>query len=261
MADAFLEKVEEWVEQSKVAIRADVVHEKLVKMGYRGSARSTRRAVNAAKTAWKAGKRRTYRPWIPEPGRWLQFDGGEGPRIGGRRTWLFCAWLSWSRFRVVIPVWDCTLGTLVACLDTALRRIGADVCPDGQREDGRRRAHRRDPGASSADGRRGPALRLPVVSCVPCDPEPKGGAEATVRIAKAGLVPTSANLLSVYDSFAELADACLTWFDTVNSRSLRATGQIPASRLDVERTTLHVLPIGPWRSRWARDDWSARTAP
>ncbi|MFF4764844.1 hypothetical protein [Streptomyces sp. NPDC001292] len=55
---------------------------------------------------------------------WLQFDWGEGTRIGGRRTWLFCAWLSWSGSRVVIPVWDCTLGTLVACLDTALRRIG-----------------------------------------------------------------------------------------------------------------------------------------
>lgn len=65
MIDAFLEKVEEWVEQSKATIRADVVHEKLVKMGYRGSARSTRRAVNAAKAAWKTGKRRTYRPWIP----------------------------------------------------------------------------------------------------------------------------------------------------------------------------------------------------
>jgi hypothetical protein len=67
MIDAFLEKVEEWVEQSKATIRADVVHAKLVKMGYRGSALSTRRAVNAAKVAWKAGKRRTYRPWIPEP--------------------------------------------------------------------------------------------------------------------------------------------------------------------------------------------------
>ncbi|MFF0506309.1 hypothetical protein ACFYUH_22270 [Streptomyces fimicarius] len=120
MIDAFLEKVE----QSKATIRADVVHEKLLKMGYRGSARSTRRAVDASKAAWKVGKRRTYRPWIPEPGMWLQFDWGEGPRIAGRRTWLFCAWLSWSRFRVVIPVWDCTLGTLVACLDTTLRRIG-----------------------------------------------------------------------------------------------------------------------------------------
>jgi hypothetical protein len=34
MIDAFLEKIEEWVEQSKATIRADVVHEKLAKMGY-----------------------------------------------------------------------------------------------------------------------------------------------------------------------------------------------------------------------------------
>ena len=55
---------------------------------------------------------------------WLQFDWGEGPRIGGRRTGLFCAWLAWSRFRVVIPVWDQTLGTLVSCVDATLRRLG-----------------------------------------------------------------------------------------------------------------------------------------
>ncbi|MFD6280985.1 hypothetical protein ACFWFI_36290 [Streptomyces sp. NPDC060209] len=91
MIDTFLEKVEEWVEQSKAMIRADVVHEKLVTMGYQGSARSTRRAVNAAKAARKAGKRRTYRPWVPEPGRWLQFDGarvrasaGVGPGCSAR---------------------------------------------------------------------------------------------------------------------------------------------------------------------------------
>jgi len=34
---------------------------------------------------------------------WLQFDWGEGPRIGRRETLLRCAWLAWSRFRVVIP--------------------------------------------------------------------------------------------------------------------------------------------------------------
>jgi hypothetical protein len=84
-----------------------------------------------------------------------------------------------------------------------------------------------------------------VVSCVPYDPESKGGAEATVKIAKADLVPTDANLLAAYDSFAELADACRTWCGAVNSRRHRATGQIPADRLDIERTTLHVLPIEP----------------
>lgn len=92
---------------------------------------------------------------------------------------------------MVIPVWDCPLGTLVACLDTTLRRIGGS-----------------------------PTYAL------------TDNAETV-------------NLLPAYDSFAELADACRTWCDTVNSRRHRATGQIPADRLDIERTTLRVLPVEP----------------
>ncbi len=42
--------------------------------------------------------RRGYKPWIPEPGLWLQWDYGNGPTIAGVPTQLFCAWLAWSRF-------------------------------------------------------------------------------------------------------------------------------------------------------------------
>jgi hypothetical protein len=80
--------------------------------------------VAAAKAAYRAGHRRVFRPWIPEPGLWLRFGWGEGPRIRGRRTSLWCAWLAWSRFRVVILAFDKTLPTVVACLDATLRRIG-----------------------------------------------------------------------------------------------------------------------------------------
>ncbi len=93
-------------------------------MGYRGSERSTRRAVAEVKVAWRAGRRRRYRPWVPEPGMWLQWDWGDGPLIGGRKTQLFAAWLAWSRFRVVIPVWDQQMGTLTWCIDQALRAVG-----------------------------------------------------------------------------------------------------------------------------------------
>jgi transposase len=55
---------------------------------------------------------------------WLNWDWGDGPRIGGRKTQLFSAWLAWSRFRVVIPAWDQQLGTLTWCLDQALRAAG-----------------------------------------------------------------------------------------------------------------------------------------
>jgi hypothetical protein len=122
--DPWRAKIEEPVERSKGRIRADVVHERIVAMGFDGSDRTTRRAVADAKAAYRAGRRRTYRPWITEPGMWLQFDWGTGPRINDRATLLFCAWLAWSRYRVVIPTWDRTLGKLLACVDRALRIVG-----------------------------------------------------------------------------------------------------------------------------------------
>jgi hypothetical protein len=97
--DPFLAKLEELVDRSAGKIRADVAHDRLVAMGYAGSDRTTRRVVAELKTAWQAGHGRVDRPWVPEPGMWLQFDWGDGPRIGGRRASLFCAWLAWSRYR------------------------------------------------------------------------------------------------------------------------------------------------------------------
>jgi hypothetical protein len=122
LIDPFLEKIEELVDRSQGKVRADVVHDRIVAMGFVGDARTTRREVHEVKEAWRAGHRRRYRPWVPEPGMWCRFDWGEGPTVEGRRTVLFCAWLAWSRFRVVIPTWDRTMGTLVACIDAALRR-------------------------------------------------------------------------------------------------------------------------------------------
>ena len=122
--DPFLPKVEEWVERSLGKIRADVVFGRLRRLGFTGSDRTVRRAVGEAKQHYRHGKHRVYRPWIPEPGMWAQWDWGEGPRIGGRRTNLFCAWLAWSRHRVVIPTWDRTLPTVIGCLDRAMRIWG-----------------------------------------------------------------------------------------------------------------------------------------
>jgi hypothetical protein len=74
LIDGFMDKVEELVDRSKWKIRADVAHRKLVAMGYPGSERSTWRAVAEVKEARQAGRRWRYRPWIPEPGMWLQWD-------------------------------------------------------------------------------------------------------------------------------------------------------------------------------------------
>jgi hypothetical protein len=72
--DGFRDKVEELVDRSHGRIRADVVHDRLVAMGFDGTDRTTRRVVAEAKNAYAAGRRRVYRPWIAEPGGWLQFD-------------------------------------------------------------------------------------------------------------------------------------------------------------------------------------------
>ena len=38
---------------------------------------------------------------------------------------MFCAWLAWSRFRVVVPLRDKTLASVVIGLDRTLRMVGA----------------------------------------------------------------------------------------------------------------------------------------
>src|SRR4051794_40450822 len=71
--DAFAEKIEEWVDRSRGRIRADVAHQRLLAMGYRGSERTTRRAVAQAKRCWRAGDGRRGWAW----------GGGAGPWVGG----------------------------------------------------------------------------------------------------------------------------------------------------------------------------------
>src|ERR1700722_17836809 len=236
-ADEFAGKVEELVDRSSGKVRADVVHRRLTAMGYGGSERTTRRAGAEGKAAWRAGRRRTYRPWIPEPGMWLQWDWGEGPRIGGRRTQLFCCWLAWSRFRVVLPAWDQSLGSLTACLDRALRVIGG--APAYLLTD--------NPRTVTVEHVAGIPVRHPdmvalgrhygatVATCRPFDPESKGGTEATVKIAKADLVPAMANLLPDYASFGELEADCQAWRERVNGRIHRESAAVPARRLTAER--------------------------
>ncbi len=248
LIDAYLPKVEQLVEHSQGMVGADVVHGKLAAMGYEGSERTTRRAVAAAKKAFRAGQRRVYRPWVPEPGLWLQFDWGEGPRVGGRRTYLWCAWLAWSRFRVVIPTWDKTIATVVACLDATLRRIGGVptyVLTDNEKTvtvDHVATLAVRHPQIVAAARHYG----LTVHTCWPADPETKGGSEATVRIAKRDLVPTQVNLRAGYGSFAELQSACRAFCDEVNGKVHRESARVPGEVLADEQARLHPVPDEPY---------------
>ena len=246
--DPWLPKIEEWVERSHAKIRADRAFDKLKALGFEGSDRTVRRAVAEVKANHRRGRRRVYRPWIPEPGMWAQWDWGAGPVISGRRTNLFCAWLAWSRFRVVIATWDRTLPTVIACVDRAMRAFGG--APTYWLTDNERTV--------TIDHIAGIAVRHPemvavgghyaitVATCVPADPESKGGSEATVRIAKADLVPTDANLRGDYTSCAELAEACEAWMAEVNGRQHRVTRRAPVEMLAEEQHRLHALPEAPY---------------
>jgi len=262
MIDPFMGKIEEWVEHSKAKIRADVCHEKLVALGFEGSARTVRRAVAEVKGSWRSGRRRVYRPWIVEPGMWAQWDWGQGPVIDGRVVNLFCAWLAWCRHRVVIPTWDRTLPTVIACLDSSMRAWGG--APTYWLTDNEKTV--------TTGHIAGIAVRHPLIvtaglhygvtiaTCVVADPETKGGSEATVRIAKADLVPTGHNLRPQYDTWAELVDACGAFMGKVNGREHRVTRRLPAEMLAEEHARLHCLPQDPYTAAFGvtrKVSWSA----
>jgi hypothetical protein len=178
----------------------------------------------------------------------LQFDWGTGPLVAGRPTALFCAWLAWSRFRVVIPTWDQTLPTVLACLDETFRRIGA--VPSYTLTDNEKTVTTshvagvpvRHPDMAAAGRHYG----TQIVTCRPADPESKGGSEATVKIAKADLVPTDANLRDTYDSFAELRAETALFGDRVNARLHRETRRPPVEMLAEELIRMHPVPEAPY---------------
>ena len=224
VADLVSVKIDELVDRSRGQIRADQAHSKLVAMGYEGSERTTRRAVAEAKRRWRQKHGRRTRPWIPEPGLWVQWDYGEGPVVAGARTVLFCAWLAWSRYRAVVPLRDKTLPSVVIGLDRTLRRF--DGVPTYALTDNEKTV--------TVEHVCGIAVRNPqivevsrhygltIATCEPADPQSKGGSENTVKIAKADLVPTDHNLREEYEDFTALERACEQFMAEVNTRAHRS---------------------------------------
>ncbi len=242
--DPFLEKIEEWVEASKGRIRADVAHGKLVALGYRGSDRSTRRAVAGVKAAYRLGHVRVHRPWVTEPGMWLQYDFGDGPVVEGVKTVLFVAWVAWSRFRVVFALRDRTQPSVIAALDRTFRLVGG--APTYVLTDNEKTVTVEHVAGVPVRNREtvsfGRHYGVTVLTCQPADPASKGGVEASVKVAKADLVPTDTNLREEYGSFAELEAACEAFMVEVNGRVHRVTRRVPVEMLAEERVRLHRVP-------------------
>jgi len=81
-----------------------------------------------------------------------------------------------------------------------------------------------------------------------------------VRIAKADLVPTEANLREGYRSWAELVDACEAFMAEVNGRVHRVTRRAPVEMLAEQRHRLHTLPERPYTAvlgETRKVSWSA----
>jgi len=248
VAEAFADKIIEWLDHSNNKVRADVVHDKLVAMGYAGSERTTRRVVAALKATYEHEHHRVYKPWITEPGAWLQYDFGQGPVIGELTVVLFCAWLAWSRFRVIMALRDKSMPSVIAALDRTFRLAGG--APTYVLTDNERTVTDRHIAGIAVRNRTAIDVSryygVTITTCVPYDPESKGGSESSVKIAKADLVPTEYNLLDGYRSFAELERACDELSARLNARPHAVTRRPPNELLAVEAAALHRIPDDPY---------------
>jgi transposase len=234
LADPYAAKIEEWLERSQGHISATRAHQRLVRMGFTGSERTTRRMVAEARARWRGGAFRAGHVWTTEPGLWLQFGWAGGPIAPGqdgvpRRTVLFSAWLAWSRFRVVIPCRDRTPPTLVRCLDAAFRVFGG--APTYVLSRHAAGAGERHPLLLAAARHYGVQLR----TCVPCTGE---AAPGDVPLAASDLLPTGVRLPPRWPSFATLQDLC-------HEVTARLNEGAPRDRLAAERASLHPLPPAP----------------
>lgn len=248
IVDPYRDKIAEMVSDSSGKVRARVVHRTIAGMGFAGSRRTTRTAVAAARKAYLKQNRRVFKPWITEPGRWAQFDWADGPVVDGQRSYLFCAWLSWSRYRVVLPVRDRKRPATLGCLAESMAIFGG--APRHWLTDNQRVV---TPGRiASLPIKHQAVVRFArhygttIELCEPFDPQSKGGSERTVALAKADIVPTAHNLLPDYRSWSHLADACDEFTRQVNSRPHRSTGEAPIEMLARERDSLLTLPARPY---------------
>jgi transposase len=248
VSDPYLAKIEEWVESSDAKVRADVVHRKLCAMGYEASERTTRRVVAAVKAARDRRTHRVYKPWVTEPGLWLQFDYGQGPVVGGVSVVLFCAWLAWSRFRVVLALPDRTMPQVISAIDRTLRAVGG--APTYLLTDNEKTVTTGHVAGLAVRNRQMLAVAhyygVSVHTCVPYDPESKGGSESTVKLAKADVCPRPDNLVAEYPDMASFEAACQEAMDRFNTRVHRETGERPCDRLARERAELHPVPAEPY---------------
>ena len=184
ITDPFADKIAEWVERSCGAVRADVVHRKLMAMGFVGSERTTRRVVARLKREYVRSTHRIYKPWVTEPGMWLQFDYGKGPVVGRS-----------ARPRCSVPGWPGPASGWSSPsptgpsrpwsrrLDRTLRMMGG--APTYLLTDNEKTVTTRHVAGLAVRNRETLGVAhyygVGIHTCVVADPESKGGSESSVQ--------------------------------------------------------------------------------
>ena len=248
--DKFFFLIEDAVDKSRGKIRADRIHQRLKLLGYPGSMRTTRRAVARAKRAWIKTNERIYWPWIPEIGKWAQYDFSDGPVIEGKKATLFHFYLPFSKVRIVRWIPDQSLPNVFMALDYCFRYAGgipAYVLTDNAKT----AAVNHIAGVAVINSKMvsfASAYGFSIQTCVVYDPASKGGVEAAVRVAKEDLCPRDTNFRANYQTTADLIIACDDYTALVNSRVHCGSGEIPLVALEFESKAFHPLPQVPFLS-------------
>lgn len=188
-----------------------------------------------------------HRPLVPSPGQWLQYDFGDGPVVAGQKTILFVAYLPWSKARFVPPMLDKTLPSVVTVPDRALRYF--PEVPEVIQADNEKTVtvdNVCSSGAQCQDCLYGPVLQVLRFIRANLDRATKGGAHASVKLAKADLVPKNTNLLGEYESFAAQGAPCQTPADGINAREARLGARCHKSALVPKKERFHPLPERPY---------------
>ncbi|MHB1536443.1 MAG: Mu transposase domain-containing protein, partial [Acidimicrobiales bacterium] len=169
----------------------------------------------------------------------------------------------WSRFRVIIPLADKSLPSVIAALDRTFRIVGG-LAPTYVLTDNERTVTDRHIAGIALRNRMALDVSryygITIATCVPYDPESKGGSESSVKLAKADLVPTCYNLRDDYATFAELEAGCTEVAAGFNARVHSVTKKRPDELLVVEREALHAIPDAAYTAAFGESrtvSWSA----
>lgn len=246
VTDDFADLVAERVEQTSGRVTARRLLRLVRAAGYDGSERSLRRAVAAAKVAWRekqAREGRVYRPWVSEPGEWMLCDWGAAGTVptaaGPRRLSFFSSVLGWSRYRTVSFSCSERFGALAVGLAHSFEQAGGvpgKVLFDNPKTVAT--GHLAGVAVLNPDLVRLAAhYRFSPRTTERRDPESKGKVEALVRFTKSDLIP--------YEGFESLDDANragAVWCAEVNGEIHYETRARPVERLEVERPLFRALP-------------------